>query len=294
MSTQPIGLDGVLTRIQQIEAQQQQLLALPTSPAAVNTGAAAGATTTVASTGMGSAASGATASAGGSAFATLLSSLAGSGTGSSASSGPAAFTGTSAGTNSTLPPALTGTTAASFGTQSAFGALSSLAGSDPALLGVLAGLPTGTGAAAAAGAVGAADAAPAAVSAMTAEANALVGKPYVWGGGHGGWGPQPGYDCSGFVSAVLHAGGYLASPQDTQTLPSAAGIEAGPGQYVTIYDRTDAGLGADHVIIDLNGQFYESGGEAGSWGGGGGVQRIATPPASYLATFNQILHPAGL
>ncbi len=61
------------------------------------------------------------------------------------------------------------------------------------------------------------------VQAMTDEANSLLGKPYVWGGGHSGWGPQAGYDCSGFVSAVLHAGGYLSSPQDTQTLPEPAG-----------------------------------------------------------------------
>ncbi len=140
-----------------------------------------------------------------------------------------------------------------------------------------------------------ASAAPPAVQAMISEANSLVGQPYVWGGGHSGWGPQSGYDCSGFVSAVLHAGGYLSTPQDTQTLPSATGIEPGPGQYVTIYDRTDGGSASnDHVIIDLAGQFYESGGETGPWGGGGGVQKIATPPPSYLATFNTVLHPAGL
>jgi cell wall-associated NlpC family hydrolase len=131
------------------------------------------------------------------------------------------------------------------------------------------------------------------VAAMVNEADSLIGKPYVWGGGHSGWGPQTGYDCSGFVSAVLHAGGYLSSPQDTQTLPSQAGMEPGPGQYVTIYDRTDAG-GSDHVIININGQFYESGGETGSWGGGGGVAKIGTPSAAYLATFNTVLHPAGL
>ena len=63
---------------------------------------------------------------------------------------------------------------------------------------------------------------------MITEANALIGKPYVWGGGHSDWGPQSGYDCSGFVSAVLHAGGYLSSPQDTATLPSAPGIDPAP------------------------------------------------------------------
>src|SRR5512142_3342091 len=72
------------------------------------------------------------------------------------------------------------------------------------------------------------------VQAMVNTANSLVGKPYVWGGGHGGWGPQSGYDCSGFVSAVLHAGGYLSSPADTTSLPSQPGMLPGPGQYVTI------------------------------------------------------------
>ncbi len=131
------------------------------------------------------------------------------------------------------------------------------------------------------------------LQAMISEANSLVGEPYIWGGGHSNWTPQPGYDCSGFVSAVLHAGGYLSSPQDTATLPSAAGIQPGPGQYVTIYDRDESGQ-EGHVIIDLGGQFYESGGGAGAWGGGGGVEAIATPSASYLATFNDVLHPAGL
>jgi len=131
------------------------------------------------------------------------------------------------------------------------------------------------------------------IDAMTEEANALVGKPYVWGGGHDGWGPQSGYDCSGFVSAVLHAGGYLSTPQDTTTLPASADMESGPGQYVTVYDRDKPGQ-QGHVIINIAGQFYESGGQSGSWGGGGGVEQIATPSAKYLSTFDTILHPAGL
>jgi len=154
-------------------------------------------------------------------------------------------------------------------------------------------LPGTTSGIAASSASSASSSAPSQVQAMTNEANSLVGKPYVYGGGHSGWGPQAGYDCSGFVSAVLHAGGYLSSPADTVTLPSQAGIEQGPGQYVTIYDRTGSGEDG-HVIIDINGQFYESGGEQGAWGGGGGVEKIGTPSASYLATFNDVLHPAGL
>jgi cell wall-associated NlpC family hydrolase len=136
--------------------------------------------------------------------------------------------------------------------------------------------------------------APIQVEQMVAQADSLVGKPYVWGGGHNNFGPQPGFDCSGFVSSVLHAGGYLSAPQDTQSLPDQPGIENGPGQFVTIYDRTDAGMSSDHVIINLDGQFYESGGGHGAWGGGGGVEKIGTPSASYLASFNRVLHPEGL
>ncbi len=131
------------------------------------------------------------------------------------------------------------------------------------------------------------------VQAMQTMADSLVGKPYVWGGGHSGWGPQTGYDCSGFVSAVLHAGGYLSQPADTTTLPNQPGIVSGPGQYVTIYDRAQPG-DQGHVIIEINGQFYESGGASGSWGGGGGVEKIGTPSAAYLATFPNVVHPQGL
>ena len=127
---------------------------------------------------------------------------------------------------------------------------------------------------------------------MVAMADLLNGLPYVWGGGHSGWQLVSGYDCSGFVSAVLHAAGYLTAPQTTATLPSQPGIQDGPGQYVTIFDRSAAGA-QGHVIIDLNGTFYESGGSAFG-GGGAGVKRIRQPPAAYLVTFDRMLHPAGL
>jgi cell wall-associated NlpC family hydrolase len=80
------------------------------------------------------------------------------------------------------------------------------------------------------------------VSAMLNEAHLLDGLPYIWGGGHTepAWVASAGYDCSGFVSEVLHSAGYLASPDTTQTLPGSAGIVNGPGKYVTIYDRTIA------------------------------------------------------
>jgi hypothetical protein len=131
------------------------------------------------------------------------------------------------------------------------------------------------------------------VEQMIHKADSLLGSAYILGGGHGGWGPQQGYDCSGFVSAVLHAGGYLSQPCVTTDLPGQAGIAAGPGHFVTIYDRALPGEDG-HVIIEINGQFYESGGMHGSWGGGGGVEKIGQPSASYLSTFPNVLHPVGL
>jgi hypothetical protein len=143
------------------------------------------------------------------------------------------------------------------------------------------------------GALASDPAAAAKVSEMVKFADSAVGKPYIYGGGHGDWGPQPGYDCSGFVSAVLHSAGYLSAPVDTTALPSQPGILAGAGKFITIYDRALSGHDG-HVIIDINGQFYESGGMHGAWGGGGGVEKIGRPSEDYLKTFEHVLHPEGM
>jgi NlpC/P60 family len=181
--------------------------------------------------------------------------------------------------------------------------------------------------------------------------------PYVWGGGHTetAWLVDSGYDCSGFVSMVLHSAGYLSGPDTTQTLPDSAGILSGPGKYVTIYDRTvntmnfakpkatkastaalalkqetqgvhmtgksnrhsvsirvspavqraiqaaaiakgnaaDNTINDEHVVIDLDGQWWESGGDSQD-GGAEMVHRITDIGQSYLKSFNLVLHPAGL
>jgi hypothetical protein len=65
---------------------------------------------------------------------------------------------------------------------------------------------------------------------------------------------------------------------------------------VTIYDRTDGGgLNADHVIIKIRRQWWESGGSALS-GGAARVHRIpkSAVTSGYLQSFNLILHPWGL
>jgi cell wall-associated NlpC family hydrolase len=132
------------------------------------------------------------------------------------------------------------------------------------------------------------------LSAMRTAAEALDGLPYVYGGGHGGWTLSGGYDCSGFVSAVLHAAGYLTEPVTTQTLPSQPGVVSGPGRWVTIFDRTDASSTTeDHVIIDIDGQWWESGGSSTD-GGAASVHRITDISQAYLETFNLVLHPRSL
>jgi cell wall-associated NlpC family hydrolase len=126
---------------------------------------------------------------------------------------------------------------------------------------------------------------------MEAYVKSVMGTQYVYGGGHSSFNPNGGLDCSGFVSGVLHSAGYLIVPQTTATLPGQLGILGGHGRYVTIYDRSDCPLGDQHVIVDINGQFYEEGGI--SSGGAPDVHRF-TPSPEYLASFNQVLHPAGM
>jgi cell wall-associated NlpC family hydrolase len=265
-----MSIGAVTSRIDQILAMQQQL----TDPSSAVASSAD-------TTDSGGASLGATTGTGSTSFSDALSSALGS-------ADPTATTAL----NSALSPdslmasAIGSTYGGSTDTSALTPAISSLLPATNSL-----GLTAGSTVAGSTGATTAGE--PAQVQAMTNMANSLVGEPYVYGGGHSGWGPQSGYDCSGFVSAVLHAGGYLSQPVDTTALPQQAGMEPGPGQYVTVYDRALPGQ-SGHVIIEINGQFYESGGSHGAWGGGGGVEKIGTPSAEYLSTFGTVLHPAGL
>ena len=62
--------------------------------------------------------------------------------------------------------------------------------------------------------------------------NEIVGKPYVYGGGHGAFIAR-GYDCSGSVSFALHGGSLLGTPMDSSEFMSF-GV-AGRGKWVSIY-----------------------------------------------------------
>jgi cell wall-associated NlpC family hydrolase len=63
-------------------------------------------------------------------------------------------------------------------------------------------------------------------------ANTIVGRPYIWGGGHGSWYAR-GYDCSGAVSFALAGGGFLPSPLTSGRLESWGA--PGPGRWLTVY-----------------------------------------------------------
>jgi cell wall-associated NlpC family hydrolase len=94
--------------------------------------------------------------------------------------------------------------------------------------------------------------APEAVRAMIEAGNVIARSPYVWGGGHGKW-VDKGYDCSGSVSFVLAAAGYLDSPLASGPLMSWG--EPGPGKWVTIYAN------GGHVWMTVAGIRFDTSGQ---------------------------------
>ena len=87
--------------------------------------------------------------------------------------------------------------------------------------------------------------APAAVKKMIAAANSIDTTSYCYAGGHGSWNSSC-YDCSGAVGYVLHAAGFLSSPEPSGAMESW-GV-AGKGNWVTVYA---AGPHAFMVIAGL-------------------------------------------
>ena len=87
--------------------------------------------------------------------------------------------------------------------------------------------------------------APAAVRHAITEANAIVGLPYRWGGGHRSFRSR-GYDCSGAVSYLLHGGGLLASPLDSSSFMRWGA--RGPGRWITVYTNPA------HAFVEVAGE----------------------------------------
>jgi hypothetical protein len=119
--------------------------------------------------------------------------------------------------------------------------------------------------------------APEAVRQMIEAGNVIARSPYKWGGGHGKW-QDDGYDCSGSVSFVLAAAGYLDSPLASGPLMSWG--EPGPGKWVTIYSHEG------HVWMVVAGIRFDTSGARVT---GSRWQNELRSTAGFVAR-----HPAGL
>jgi cell wall-associated NlpC family hydrolase len=95
--------------------------------------------------------------------------------------------------------------------------------------------------------------APKAVQEMIWAGNQIIGKPYIYGGGHGSF-KSYGYDCSGTVSFALHGAGLIKTPMDSSEMMGWGG--SGVGRWVTIFANgghaymTIAGLRLDTSPVD--------------------------------------------
>lgn len=84
--------------------------------------------------------------------------------------------------------------------------------------------------------------APLAVQQAIATANEIIGRPYIYGGGHRSF-ISRGYDCSGTVSYALHGGSLLSSPLDSSSFLSWGA--SGRGSWITVYTNP----GHAYVVI---------------------------------------------
>lgn len=75
-------------------------------------------------------------------------------------------------------------------------------------------------------------AAPETVKRVINNANRIVGRPYIWGGGHDSF-YSYGYDCSGAVSFALFGGGLIPRPLTSGELMHWGA--PGPGKWITVY-----------------------------------------------------------
>ncbi len=94
--------------------------------------------------------------------------------------------------------------------------------------------------------------APQAVKDVVNNANAIVGRPYIWGGGHGSF-YSYGYDCSGSVSFALFGGGLIPRPLTSSELEGWGA--PGPGKWITVYAN------AGHTFAEIAGLRWDTVGD---------------------------------
>jgi hypothetical protein len=110
-------------------------------------------------------------------------------------------------------------------------------------------------------------AAPVAVKEIIAAGNQIVGKPYVYGGGHGLALSQiaPAYDCSSSVEHLLYGARLLPVTFAAASSELESFGQPGPGQWVTVY------ADADHVFMYVAGLRWDTHNAAGQGDGSGGI-----------------------
>ncbi len=120
--------------------------------------------------------------------------------------------------------------------------------------------------------------APEAVQGAINAANTIVGRPYVWGGGHGSFYDNS-YDCSGAVSFALFGGGLIPRPLTSGDLMRWG--EPGPGKWITVYANPG------HTFTEIAGLRFDTVGD-----------EQGTGPRWHLATTDTTgfvaRHPPGL
>jgi cell wall-associated NlpC family hydrolase len=120
--------------------------------------------------------------------------------------------------------------------------------------------------------------APEAVRGAINAANTIVGRPYVWGGGHGSFYSQ-GYDCSGAVSFALFGGGLIPEPLTSTSLEHWGA--PGPGKWITVYAN------AGHAFAEIAGLRWDTVGD--EQGTGPRWHLLPTDTSAFV-----VRHPPGL
>ncbi|MGN6217404.1 MAG: hypothetical protein ACTHN7_10700 [Solirubrobacterales bacterium] len=120
--------------------------------------------------------------------------------------------------------------------------------------------------------------APEAVKGAINAANQIIGRPYIWGGGHASFYSR-GYDCSGSVSFALFGGGLIPRPLTSGELEHWGA--PGPGKWITVYAN------ASHTFAEIAGLRWDTVGDA--QGTGPRWHLAPTSTAGFV-----VRHPPGL
>ncbi|HSS34217.1 MAG TPA: hypothetical protein VLL27_13140 [Solirubrobacterales bacterium] len=120
--------------------------------------------------------------------------------------------------------------------------------------------------------------APEAIKDVINNANTIVGRPYIWGGGHGSW-YSHGYDCSGSVSFALFGGSLIPRPLTSGELEGWGA--PGPGKWITVYAN------AGHTFAEIAGLRWDTVGD--EQGTGPRWHLASTATSGFVAR-----HPPGL